>query len=154
MKFGGQLNVKRVASPLERVGSEPDMRALYAAFEREFSEAYSPLGLNPDAGVEIEAFVLKASLPQRHTDRPLAAPRNGGAAPTPTGYRDALFAAEPGWVQTPLYEMERLAPGDQLPGPALIDSDDTTVVVAPGWSCAVDERSGIVLSQDEEAADV
>ena len=154
MKFGGQLNVKRVASPLERVGSESDMRALYAAFEREFSEAYSPLGLNPDAGVEIEAFVLKASLPQRHTDRPLAAPRNGGAAPTPTGYRDALFAAEPGWVQTPLYEMERLAPGDQLPGPALIDSDDTTVVVAPGWSCAVDERSGIVLSQDEEAADV
>jgi N-methylhydantoinase A/oxoprolinase/acetone carboxylase beta subunit len=154
MKFGGQLNVKRVASPLERVGSEPDMRALYAAFEREFSEAYSPLGLNPDAGVEIEAFVLKASLPQRHTDRPLAAPRNGGAGPTPTGYRDALFAAEPGWVQTPLYEMERLAPGDQLPGPALIDSDDTTVVVAPGWSCAVDERSGIVLSQDEEAVDV
>lgn len=154
MKFGGQLNVKRVASPVERVGSESDMRALYAAFEREFSEAYSPLGLNPDAGVEIEAFVLKASLPQRHTDRPLAAPRNGGAAPTPTGYRDALFAAEPGWVQTPLYEMERLAPGDQLPGPALIDSDDTTVVVAPGWSCAVDERSGIVLSQDEEAADV
>ncbi|MFZ0376544.1 MAG: hydantoinase/oxoprolinase family protein [Solirubrobacteraceae bacterium] len=154
MKFGGQLNVKRVASPVERVGSESDMRALYAAFEREFSEAYSPLGLNPDAGVEIEAFVLKASLPQRHTDRPLAAPRNGGAAPTPTGYRDALFAAEPGWVQTPLYEMERLAPGEQLPGPALIDSDDTTVVVAPGWSCAVDERSGIVLSQDEEAADV
>ena len=154
MKFGGQLNVKRVAAPLERVGSESDMRALYAAFEREFSEAYSPLGLNPDAGVEIEAFVLKASLPQRHTDRPLAAPRNGGAAPTPTGYRDALFAAEAGWVQTPLYEMERLAPGDQLRGPALIDSDDTTVVVAPGWSCAVDERSGIVLSQDEESADV
>ena len=154
MKFGGQLNVKRVAAPLERVGSESDMRALYAAFEREFSEAYSPLGLNPDAGVEIEAFVLKASLPQRHTDRPLAAPRNGGGAPTPTGYRDALFAAEAGWVQTPLYEMERLAPGDQLRGPALIDSDDTTVVVAPGWSCAVDERSGIVLSQDEESADV
>jgi N-methylhydantoinase A/oxoprolinase/acetone carboxylase beta subunit len=154
MKFGGQLNVKRVASPLERVGSESDMRALYAAFEREFSEAYSPLGLNPDAGVEIEAFVLKASLPQRHIDRPLAAPRNGGAAPAPTGYRDALFAGEPAWVQTPLYEMERLAPGDQLRGPALIDSDDTTVVVAPGWSCAVDERSGIVLSQDEESADV
>lgn len=154
MKFGGQLNVKRVAAPLERVGSESDMRALYAAFEREFSEAYSALGLNPDAGVEIEAFVLKASLPQRHTDRPLAAPRNGGATPTPTGYRDALFAAEAGWVQTPLYEMERLAPGDELRGPALIDSDDTTVVVAPGWSCAVDERSGIVLSQDEESADV
>jgi N-methylhydantoinase A/oxoprolinase/acetone carboxylase beta subunit len=156
MKFGGQLNVKRVASPLLRVGSESDMRELYAAFEREFSEAYSPLGLNPDAGVEIEAFVLKASLPQAPTDRPLAKARDDGAGPTPTGYRDALFAAAQGWVQTLVYEMERLAPGDQLRGPALIDSDDTTVVVAPGWSCAVDERSGLVLSHDanEESADV
>jgi N-methylhydantoinase A/oxoprolinase/acetone carboxylase beta subunit len=154
MKFGGQLNVKRVASPLLHVSSEEDMRALYAAFEREFSEAYSALGLNPEAGVEIEAFVLKASLPQPPTERPLAKARDGGTAPTPTGYRDALFAVQPGWVQTPVYEMERLAPGDQLAGPALIDSDDTTVVIAPGWSCAVDDRSGMVLSHDEESADV
>lgn len=154
MKFGGQLNVKRVASPLLRVGSEEDMRSLYAAFEREFSEAYSPLGLNPEAGVEIEAFVLKASLPQPPTERPFAKARDDGAGLTPTGYRDALFAAQPEWVQTPVYEMERLAPGDQLLGPALIDSDDTTVVVAPGWSCAVDDRAGIVLSHDEESPDV
>ncbi len=154
MKFGGQLNVKRVASPLLRVGSEEDMRSLYAAFEREFSEAYSPLGLNPEAGVEIEAFVLKASLPQHPTERPLAKARDDAAGLTPTGYRDALFAAQPEWVQTPVYEMERLAPGDQLLGPALIDSDDTTVVVGPGWSCAVDDRAGIVLSHDEESPDV
>jgi N-methylhydantoinase A/oxoprolinase/acetone carboxylase beta subunit len=154
MKFGGQLNVKRVASPLLHVGSEADMRELYAAFEREFSEAYSPLGLNPEAGVEIEAFVLKASLPQLHPDRPLAAPRDSRLTPALTGHREALFDVEHGWVQTPVYEMEQLRPADQFPGPALIDSDDTTVVVAPGWSCAVDERSGIVLSHDEEPADV
>jgi N-methylhydantoinase A/oxoprolinase/acetone carboxylase beta subunit len=154
MKFGGQLNVKRVASPLLEVGSESDMRELYAAFEREFSEAYSPLGLNPDAGVEIEAFVLKASLPQLHDDAALAVATGAGAGATPTGYRDALFAAEQGWVQTPVYEMERLSPGAALSGPGLIDSDDTTVVVGPGWSCTVDARSGIVLTYDEESADV
>jgi N-methylhydantoinase A/oxoprolinase/acetone carboxylase beta subunit len=154
MKFGGQLNVKRVASPLLRVGSEADMRALYAAFEQEFSEAYSALGLNPEAGVEIEAFVLKASLPSVHADRPVAAARGSDAGAAMTGYREALFTAEEGWARTPVYEMERLAPGDQFPGPALIDSDDTTVVVAPGWTCAVDERSGIVLTADEEAANV
>jgi N-methylhydantoinase A/acetophenone carboxylase len=149
MKFGGQLNVKRVASPLLRVGSEADMRALYAAFEQEFSEAYSPLGLNPEAGVEIEAFVLKASLPSVHPERPLSAARGGDLDAARTGYREALFDGEDGWVQTPVYEMERLAPGDEFAGPALIDSDDTTVVVSPGWTCAVDERSGIVLTADE-----
>ncbi|MGN6870730.1 MAG: hydantoinase/oxoprolinase family protein [Solirubrobacteraceae bacterium] len=151
MKFGGQLNVKRVASPLLQVGSEADMRALYAAFEQEFSEAYSPLGLNPDAGVEIEAFVLKASLPSVHAERPLSAARGGDLEAARTGYREALFSPEDGWVQTPVYEMERLAPGDQFPGPALIDSDDTTVVVSPGWTCAVDERSGIVLTQEDSS---
>jgi N-methylhydantoinase A/acetophenone carboxylase len=152
MKFGGQLNVKRVASPLLQVSSEADMRALYAAFEQEFSEAYSPLGLNPEAGVEIEAFVLKASLPSAHPERPMSAVGGGDLEAARTGYREALFSAEDGWVQTPVYEMERLAPGNQLAGPALIDSDDTTVVVSPGWTCAVDERSGIVLTQ--EASDV
>jgi N-methylhydantoinase A/acetophenone carboxylase len=154
MKFGGQLNVKRVASPLLEVASEADMRALYAAFEQEFSEAYSPLGLNPEAGVEIEAFVLKASLPSAHTERPTSAAGGGDLDGARTGYREALFSVADGWVQTPIYEMERLAPGDQLRGPALIDSDDTTVVVSPGWTCAVDERSGIVLSIDGEVAGV
>jgi N-methylhydantoinase A/oxoprolinase/acetone carboxylase beta subunit len=130
------------------------MRAIYAAFEREFSEAYSPLGLNPDAGVEIEAFVLKASLPEAHPERPVAQANGAGPATAVTGAREALFSAQQGWVQVPVYEMERLTPGHQFPGPALIDSDDTTVVVAPGWSCAVDERSGIVLSHDQESADV
>jgi N-methylhydantoinase A len=57
-------------------------------------------------------------------------------------------------VDVPIYEMGRLAPGHRFAGPALIDSDDTTVVVAPGWSCAVDERSGIALTHDQGSADV
>jgi N-methylhydantoinase A/acetophenone carboxylase len=154
MKFGGQLNVKRVASPLLRVCTEADMRALYSAFEQEFSEAYSPLGLNPEAGVEIEAFVLKATLESMHPERPISAARGGDLRAARTGYREALFDVERGWVQTPVYEMERLTPGDRLAGPALIDSDDTTVVVSPGWTCAVDERAGIVLSADAEVSGV
>jgi N-methylhydantoinase A/acetophenone carboxylase len=154
MKFGGQLNVKRVASPLLHVSSEADMRALYAAFEQEFSEAYSALGLNPDAGVEIEAFVLKASLPSVHAERPVSGARGADLDAARTGYREARFDVEDGWVQTPVYEMERLAPGDQFAGPALIDSDDTTVVVSPGWTCAVDERSGIVLTHIAEVTGV
>ncbi len=154
MKFGGQLNVKRVASPSLSVSSEADMRAVYDAFETEFSEAYSPLGLNPEAGVEIEAFILKATLPQPSTER--ARMEIGQADPSSarTGDRPAWFAGRAGPLDTPVYEMSRLLPGHRFPGPALIDSDDTTVVVAPGWSCEVDDRSGIVLTNDQEDAGV
>lgn len=159
IRFGGQLNVTRVASPLMSVGSQEDMLALYAAFEREFSEAYSPLGLHPEAGVEIEAFILRATLAQPVAARPLIAGDGSDVEVARTGGREAVFSVA-GRVETPVYEMGLLVPGHRLPGPALIDSDDTTVVVAPGWSCAVDERSGMVLTLDRgetpgrEAADV
>jgi N-methylhydantoinase A/oxoprolinase/acetone carboxylase beta subunit len=154
MKFGGQLNVKRVASPVLAVGSEADMRQIYAAFEKEFSEAYSPLGLNPGAGVEIDAFVLKASLPQAHDPRSGRPAGPADPASAQTGSRPALFSQEAGWIETPVFEMAQLEPGHRFSGPALIESDDTTVVVAPGWSCRVDERDGIVLTHDEELSDV
>jgi N-methylhydantoinase A/oxoprolinase/acetone carboxylase beta subunit len=154
MKFGGQLNVKRVASPVLQVATQEDMKRIYAAFEKEFSEAYSPLGLNPEAGVEIEAFVLKASLPQPHGDRPTQDDAGADPAAARTGHRPALFSEQAGRVDTPVYEMRLLQPGNSLVGPALIESDDTTIVVSPGWSCDVDQWSGIVLSQDEESANV
>jgi N-methylhydantoinase A/acetophenone carboxylase len=151
MKFGGQLNVKRVASPRLRVGSTEDMQQIYAAFEREFSEAYSPLGLNPEAGVEIEAFILKATLPQPARERPRLAGEEADPGAALAGSRPARFAAGAGPVDTPVYEMSRLRPGHRFAGPGLIDSDDTTVVVAPGWSCQVDDRGAVVLSHDQEA---
>ena len=64
MKFGGQLNVKRVSSPLLRIGSEADVIALRRAFEHEYSDAYSPLGLNPEAGIEIHNFVVRGRVEQ------------------------------------------------------------------------------------------
>lgn len=154
MKFGGQLNVKRVASPLLAVSTEADMRQIYVAFEKEFSEAYSPLGLNPDAGVEIEAFVLKASLPQPRDPTPSRPAGPADPAAARTGSRPAMFSESGGWIETPLFELSLLEPGHHFAGPALIESDDTTVVVAPGWSCDTDERGAIVLTHDEEPSDV
>ena len=85
------------------------MKAIYAAFEKEFSEAYSPLGLNPEAGVEIEAFVLKASLPQPH---PTSA-RRGRPGPRPrrsegAGHRPALSLGDRRSASTPLCTRCRL----------------------------------------------
>jgi N-methylhydantoinase A/oxoprolinase/acetone carboxylase beta subunit len=148
MKFGGQLNVKRVASPLLAVGSEEDMKALYAAFEKEFSEAYSSLGLHPDAGVEIEAFVLKARLPQEPAPRPRSE-SDGAPAPEPIERRPALFALEDGRVDTPVYAMSALRSGHRISAPALVESDDTTIVVSAGWTLVTDAHGAMVLTRDE-----
>ena len=147
MKFGGQLNVKRVAAPSTHLHGPEDVKALYHAFEVEYSEAYSPLGLNPDAGVEIDGFVLKGRLPQPHGVPPTAEASAGTTADL--GTRPAVWAqGEP-----PVDTRSRAAlaeRGHSHRRSGLVESDDTTVVVTPGWSCQVDERGGIVLTHDKE----
>jgi len=131
------------------------MRTLYKAFEKEFSEAYSPLGLNPDAGVEIEAFVLKARLAQPTPSRPRMPVEGADPSAAQIGTRSALFDAEQGRIEAPVYEMSKLRPGNRIEGPALVDSDDTTVVVSPRWTLDVDEQGALVLNfEEKEFADV
>ena len=47
MKFGGQLNVKRVAAPRLRLAGPDDVRELYQAFEVEYSRGVQPAGPEP-----------------------------------------------------------------------------------------------------------
>jgi N-methylhydantoinase A/oxoprolinase/acetone carboxylase beta subunit len=150
MKFGGQLNVKRTASPHLTLRNEGDVKELYAAFETEFSEAFSRLGLNPGAGVEIEAFVLKARVTQRTTPpvkMELEDPDPSGAR---IGARPALWNSEVGKEETPVYDMARLRPGNTFEGPALVEAEDTTLVIAPSWRLTVDEYGAILLTLEQE----
>jgi N-methylhydantoinase A/acetophenone carboxylase len=148
MKFGGQLNSKRVASPIGRLDDDASVRALYQAFEREYSEAYSALGLNPDAGVEVDSIILKARIPQPVAALPVTP--TGDTAAVVAGSRPAVWALEQGPIDTPLYEIAALRPGVRIEGPALIESETTTIVVAPHWSLAVDERLAVILTSRKE----
>jgi N-methylhydantoinase A len=146
MKFGGQLNVKRVAAPSVRLAGPEDVRRLYRAFETEYSEAYSPLGLNPGAGVEIDALVLKARLRQQAPPPP--PPERPPAGPASLGVRPAVWEIGAGPVDTPVFEAAALTAGTKIDGPALVEADTTTTAVAPGWTLVVDERSAFILSSE------
>jgi len=59
------------------------------------------------------------------------------------GERKAWF--EEGFQSVPVYDRDRLAPGNLLQGPAIVEERITTVVVHPGWSLRVDEYENLVL---------
>jgi Hydantoinase/oxoprolinase C-terminal domain len=63
MLYGGQVNVKRTAYPVLHLRGREDVQALYDAFEREFSEAFSPLVVNKRGGSTLDNFVLKVTVP-------------------------------------------------------------------------------------------
>lgn len=144
MKFGGQLNVKRVRAPELHLRTERDAKSLYAAFEAEYSAAYSPLGLNPAAGVEIDALILKGRLPMEKVPLP-AAPALTPKEATTDASRPVYWAVGEAPRATPVFRADDLAPGMWSTGPALIESENTTVVVAPGWRFDIDGRGALVI---------
>ena len=73
------------------------------------------------------------------------------AAPEPrrraaAGSRPVYFESTKGFVETPVLERARLAPGDSLIGPAVIEQMDCTTVVEPGQTATVDDHGNLVIA--------
>ncbi len=52
-------------------------------------------------------------------------------------------------IETQVFEGEKLVPGNSVPGPAIVETADTTVVVHPGQTLAVDAFGNFELSLEE-----
>jgi N-methylhydantoinase A len=57
--------------------------------------------------------------------------------------REVYFPGE-GWIEAPIHARQALAPGDTVPGPAVVQEAGATTVLRPGDRMTVDER-GILL---------
>ena len=151
MKYGGQLNVKRVASPRMFLQSAEDVQALYAQFEHEYSEAYSPLSVYRESGVEVENFILKATVPQPRVDLPRFRLVREDPEKAFTGQRDVLWEWGQGVEKTAIYSWDLLEPGNRIGGPAIIEAAHTTIAVPRGKIYYVDEyRHGIIEDLGQE----
>lgn len=144
LKFGGQLNTKRTMLPLLRIHNPDDVTTIYKAFEKEYSEAYSAMGLTPEAGVEVENFVLRATIVTPKPELPRYPLGERDPSSAAIGMRRAFWRGL-GWSDTPVYARSQLKPGQGFDGPGLVESEDTTVVVEPGWSFTIDEFANGVL---------
>jgi len=77
--------------------------------------------------------------------KPLGAP---DAAAARKGERPVYFEQRGGFAGTPVYERDRLEPGNRIEGPAVVEERITTVVVHPGWSLRVDELENIIMEAE------
>lgn len=146
MRYGSQYNMTRVTAPKLRLDNADDVKALCDAFTARYAEVYSPEATFPAGGINVESFFLTASVAQD----PFALPAETLAAAEPdvnakTETRPVYWDPADGFVATPIYDARRLKPGNRLAGPAVIESPDTTYVVAPGWTFHIDAwRNGVL----------
>jgi N-methylhydantoinase A len=59
---------------------------------------------------------------------------------------DALATYVDGrWQDAPVYDRQRLRPGDRIPGPALVAEYSATTVIPADFAARVDGRSNLIL---------
>jgi N-methylhydantoinase A len=96
--------------------------------------------VHPAGGVYVENFVVTVSIP---TEKPLVATYTGnGAGPEAAlkGSRKCYWGENGGFEDTDVYDYTRLAPGHVVTGPAILETEYTTVVVPPAFTCSIDEH--------------
>jgi N-methylhydantoinase A len=142
MRYRGQAYELTVPFAAHRI-DEAALRGVEGAFHDLHRQAYGH-----DSPVEeIEIVTLRA-----HAIGPVPAPQwDGAGVKSGTG----AHAAEQRTIWTPgrgreryaVYEREALGEGAALDGPAIVEQDDSTVVVEPGWRLTVGAAETVVLDR-------
>jgi len=148
MKYGGQIHVHRCQSPRMAANSQDDIKAIYDQFELEFSQAYSPMAIYPEGGVEIHNFVLRASVPQEKLDWPVY-PDKGTVPPKSSlkGKRNVYWEEYSQFKGTPIYQQDLLESGNVIEGPTIVEAENTTTVLPPGQKISVDKYRNFFIEK-------
>jgi N-methylhydantoinase A len=114
-----------------------DPVSLCEAFEREHERRYS----YRDARAEVELVNVRVSA---FGPRPALRLTSAARTPPTSAVTRVVFDGE--WVQTQLWRGE-LPAGMRVRGPALCAMPESTLLVPPAWSGAVDEHGTVVLER-------
>ena len=119
--------------------SEDEMAEIYHRFDEFYEQTYGPGAGYREAGREIMAFRVVASgkLPKPRLRKYPVRKNQAGAALKME--RRVYFEEALDFVPTKIYDYDRLAPGSEISGPAVIETPITTIVVNPKDRARVDE---------------
>ena len=147
MLYGGQFHVKRALSPRLSLHSADDVRAICDAFNKEFSEAFSPFVVNPEGGIFVESFILKAIVTTPKVELPKLPLEKSDPSAARKAERLVYWPELKDFKPTPIFTQESLRPGNVIAGPSVIEGEYTTIVVPPSMRFSIDERRLGILEE-------
>ncbi|HZO05214.1 MAG TPA: hydantoinase B/oxoprolinase family protein [Solirubrobacterales bacterium] len=150
MRFRAQVHEIEIDVPAEISLDAAGIDALIERFTERYEQTYGEGSAYPDAGVEITTFRLTATIPTSLDAIPGLGERSGSASEAKTGTRDAYFEGA-GFGPVDVYDGERLAPGNRVEGPAVIERYGDTVLIPPGLAGEMDGRGSITVEIGEAA---
>ena len=139
MKYYGQLDDVEVVAPVADLNSLDNWEMLVKDFEDLFTKMFTLAG-RPDVGAyhinEVCVIAKVDTVKPVLRSYPLADPEP--AAECKKGIRPVFIRGK--WQDADIWEMEKLVPGNEIEGLAVIEASNTTLFVPPEWHVKIDEH--------------
>ena len=120
---------------------EQTLQAIRAGFEAAYQKLYGRV--YSDLPLELMTFRLSASAQRKVSvgDRAGGTGHGDGRS----GERQAWCPRQRSWMAFAVHRRDRIAPGLQLPGPAIVEEDESTTVIPSGASFHIDPYGSLIV---------
>ncbi|MBN8868662.1 MAG: hydantoinase/oxoprolinase family protein [Solirubrobacterales bacterium] len=136
MQYSGQLNDIEVT--FEEEPGQVRVEEMVDRFEDLYGRIYAYGASSPELGYTVTSIAVVGSAPvEKPTlpDEPLT-----DFPPTPKTERQVWWTEESGFLPSPVFEQDEIRAGQEVVGPAIVESPSTTFAIPPGRSARLDRN--------------
>jgi N-methylhydantoinase A len=147
IRYRNQVHELTVALGSADLFREPDLANMAARFQSGYERRYGKGSSSPRAAIEWVNLRLSAVAPTRTwPEAPLALGMRSSQADALVGRKPIYNIATQRLEPTPIFQQEKLRPGDEISGPALVVSYGTTLPLHLGQDLKVDRFGNMLIS--------
>ena len=150
MRFRGQYHELRALLPENAIETQ-DVSGIEASFRAGYTDVYgrAPSNLTP----EVLNWHLIAELPRSTFRLAEVEQHERDHTVARKGFRPVYFAQpKRGFHESPVYDRYKLEPGARFDGPAIIEEQETTIVVPPDCEVRIDGYANVIITQSPQEA--
>ena len=148
LRYTDQIHEIRTPLPAGSL-KDGDINSILTTFERLYEQKFGKISSLRKPGVESTACQLYGvgRIPKPDISRA----KSGSLNDDDTSFarkrrRDVYWRESGGFVETDVFDRQKLGVGGVISGPAIIEAPDTTIVVHPGQTARVDEYLNVIMT--------
>ncbi|GAA8360761.1 hydantoinase/oxoprolinase family protein [Helicobacter pylori] len=139
MQYMGQLNDLEITSPISKAASVADWEEIVKEYEKTYARVYSESACSPELGFSVTGVIMRGVVATQKPVIPVEK-EHGATPPKEAKVGVRKFYRHKQWVDADVWHMEKLLPGNEVIGPAIVEADSTTFVIPKGFATRLDKH--------------
>lgn len=141
MRYVGQGYDVEVPISLDMLG-KADVQQIREQFERIYASQFGRI----EPSMEVEVVSWRVTTTGKTPDIDIVAGRNNSEfGDSDKGHRHIYFGPADGFVEVPVFDRYRVAPGTEFHGAAIFEERESTIVVPPGSFSVIDDALNLII---------